>query len=83
MRAETDIRDALSHPIRRQLLCLLAGSSEGRSLMELVPEIPRASVSVVSYHLRFLSRCGTVSLMAASWEDGSPTWRYGTDYAQR
>jgi DNA-binding transcriptional ArsR family regulator len=80
MQSETDIRDALSHPIRREILCLLAHSAEGRSLADLALEMPRAGLSVVSYHLHFLSRCGAVSLGAAPWKDGSPSWRYGSDF---
>jgi DNA-binding transcriptional ArsR family regulator len=75
-----DIKKALNHPVRRQILCSLASSATGRSLAELTREIPRAGISVVSYHLSFLNRCGTVSVSAAPWKDGSPTWRYGSDF---
>lgn len=79
--AGPDIQDALRHPIRREILCALARNAEGRSLIELALEFPRAGISVVSYHLDFLRSCGTVSLSATPWRDGSPTWRYGSDFA--
>lgn len=80
--ATPDIRDALSHPLRREILCALARSVEGRSLAELALEIPRAGISVVSYHVSFLGRCGIVSPAAAPWKDSSPTWRYGSDFTR-
>jgi DNA-binding transcriptional ArsR family regulator len=82
MEAGTDIRDALNHPLRRDLLRALATNPEGRSLTELALEFPRAGVSVISYHLRFLNRCGMASSGAAAWKNGSTTWRYGCDFAR-
>ena len=76
-----DIEIALRHPLRRELLQLLATNPEGRSLVELARELPGTSISTVSYHLHFLGHCGTVSLSTSPWRDGSPTWRYGCDFA--
>lgn len=82
MEAGTDIRDALSHPLRREILRALAVDPEGRSLTELALEFPRPGLSVIGYHLRFLRRCGMASLSTAPWKNGSTTWRYGCDFAR-
>lgn len=77
-----DIREALDHPTRREILRSLARSADGLSVRELAPSIPGAGISAVSYHLAFLARSGTVSLTPGPWRDGSPTWRYGRDFAR-
>ncbi|HEX8752392.1 MAG TPA: helix-turn-helix domain-containing protein [Solirubrobacterales bacterium] len=79
MEVGTDIRDALGHPLRQELLAMLAASPEGLSLAELARRFPHLAISAISYHLRLLGTCGTAS---ATWQDGSQTWRYGVDYAR-
>jgi predicted transcriptional regulator len=79
MEAGTDIRDALSHPLRQELLTALAANPGGLSLAELARRFPRVAVSALAYHLRLLGTCGTAS---TTWRDGSQTWRYGVDYAR-
>jgi DNA-binding transcriptional ArsR family regulator len=56
-------RDALGHPLRRQILRTLNESSEPRSPGEIaVTALPHASVSVVSYHAQVLESCDSVAM---------------------
>jgi DNA-binding transcriptional ArsR family regulator len=56
-------RDALGHPVRRQILRALNDSREPRSPGEIATEtLPHASVSVVSYHAQVLESCDSVAM---------------------
>jgi hypothetical protein len=56
-----ELRSALDHRIRRQILRALAESDSTRRSGDLATAIrPPASVSVVSYHLQVLQRSGTL-----------------------
>ena len=56
-------RDALGHPVRRQILRALNESSKPRSPSEIATAtLPQASVSVVSYHAQVLETCDSVEM---------------------
>jgi DNA-binding transcriptional ArsR family regulator len=56
-------REALNHPVRRQILRTLNRSESPLSPGEIASTgLPDSSLSVVSYHARVLRTCGSVSL---------------------
>jgi DNA-binding transcriptional ArsR family regulator len=58
-------RDALSHPVRRQILRALNDSADPRSPSELATmALPQASLSVIGYHVHVLASCGSIALAA-------------------
>lgn len=64
-------RDALGHPLRRQILRTLNESSEPRSPSDIVATtLPQASVSVVSYHAQVLETCDTVAMTGTRQTEG-------------
>jgi DNA-binding transcriptional ArsR family regulator len=64
-----DLLLALRHPLRRQILHLLAGR-EPRSPRELA-DILEQPLSNVSYHVRILADCGAVKLVRTRQVRGS------------
>jgi DNA-binding transcriptional ArsR family regulator len=68
-------RDALNHPVRRQILRILIASGRPLAPAEIVAAgLPSASLSTVAYHARVLEDSGGVSRSGA----GIPP-RYMTD----
>jgi hypothetical protein len=56
-------QDALGHPLRRQILRALNESGQARSPGEIaLATLPRASVSVISYHAQVLETCDSVAI---------------------
>ena len=54
-------RDALGHPVRREILRMLNASGEPRSVSQIgAAALPHANLSVISYHARVLAVCGSV-----------------------
>jgi len=54
------MRDALGHPLRRQILRLLQAADSPAGAAELAVRM-RCAVSVVSYHAQVLETCSTVA----------------------
>jgi DNA-binding transcriptional ArsR family regulator len=68
-------RDALNHPVRRQILRILTASERPLAPAEIVAAgLPSASLSTVAYHARVLEGSGGVNRAG----DGVPP-RYTTD----
>lgn len=68
-------RDALNHPVRRQILRTLIGSGRPLAAAEIVAAgLPNASLSTVSYHALVLEGTGGVIRTA-----GPTPPRYTTD----
>jgi DNA-binding transcriptional ArsR family regulator len=75
-------RDALDHPVRRQILRTLNQSSEPRSPSEIATAtLPHASVSVVSYHARVLETCDSVAIAGTREVDGDTACLYASKVA--
>jgi DNA-binding transcriptional ArsR family regulator len=75
-------RDALSHPMRRQILRALNGSSEPRSPSEIATAaLPQAGVSVVSYHAQVLETCGSVAMTGIRQVPGGVARLYASKVA--
>ncbi|MGC1165156.1 MAG: hypothetical protein WA862_03525 [Solirubrobacterales bacterium] len=75
-------RDALGHPVRRQILRVLNESSEPRSPSEIVAvALPHASVSVVSYHAQVLATCDSVAVTGTRHVQGDVARLYASKVA--
>ncbi len=75
-------QDALGHPLRRQILRALNESPEPRSPSEIATAaLPRASVSVVSYHARVLESCGSVAIAGTREVQGADASLYASKVA--
>lgn len=58
-------RDALGHPVRREILRALNESAKPRSPRELATAThPQSSLSVISYHAQVLEGCGSIAVSA-------------------
>jgi DNA-binding transcriptional ArsR family regulator len=72
---EESTRDALNHPVRRQILRTLIASGRPLAAAEIVSAgLPGASLSTVAYHARVLEGSGSVS-----HANGDVLPRYTTD----
>lgn len=65
-----EMRDALGHPWRREILRVLHTSRRPRSIGELAIALPPISAARISYHLQALRRNGVVSTGGASAVEG-------------
>jgi hypothetical protein len=75
-------RDALGHPVRRQILRALNESSEPRSPSEIAAAtLPHASVSVVNYHAQVLEVCDSVAIAGTRQVHGGITRLYASKVA--
>lgn len=75
-------RDALGHPLRRQILRTLNDSNEPRSPSEIATAtLPRASVSVVSYHAQVLETCDSVAMTGTRQVPGGIARLYASKVA--
>jgi DNA-binding transcriptional ArsR family regulator len=75
-------RDALGHPLRRQILRALNESSEPRSPGEIAAAaLPYASVSVVSYHAKVLEACDSVAMTGTRQVHGALARLYASKVA--
>jgi DNA-binding transcriptional ArsR family regulator len=75
-------RDALGHPLRRQILRTLNESAEPRSPSEIAATtLPHASVSVVSYHAQVLELCGSVAMSGTRQARGGAARLYASKVA--
>ena len=75
-------RDALGHPVRRQILRALNESGEPRSPSEIVAAaLPHASVSVVSYHARVLETSDSVAMTGTRQAHGDVARLYASKVA--
>lgn len=57
-------RDALGHPVRREILRTLNCSAKPRSSSEIATTLAQANVSVISYHAQVLEGCGSIAVSA-------------------
>ena len=64
-RLDPALRDALAHPIRREVLRTLNRSSQPRGVAEIKAELRTFRLSELSYHLLVLQRSRTVFSMPA------------------
>lgn len=72
---EDRTRDALNHPVRRQILRTLIASDRPLAPVEIVAAgLPSASLSTVAYHARVLEDSGSVSRA-----NGDTPPRYSTE----
>ncbi len=72
-------RDALGHPVRRQILRALNASAEPRSPGEIAAvALPHVNLSVVSYHAQVLEICGSVALADTRQVDGGVARLYAS-----
>jgi DNA-binding transcriptional ArsR family regulator len=75
-------RDALGHPVRRQILRALNESGEPRSPSEIAATaLPNASVSVISYHAQVLETCDSVAMTGTRQVHGSVARLYASKVA--
>jgi DNA-binding transcriptional ArsR family regulator len=75
-------RDALGHPFRRQILRTLNESDGPRSPSEIAATtLPRASVSVISYHAQVLEGCGSVTISGSRPVQGGVARLYASTVA--
>jgi DNA-binding transcriptional ArsR family regulator len=77
-RLDPKVRDALDHPIRRELLRTLNGREETRSVVELGVELRASHLGELSYHLQVLERSGTVTFSAADRGSKPEAVRYAS-----
>jgi hypothetical protein len=75
-------RDALGHPLRRQILRALNASSEPRSPSEIATTtLPSASISVVSYHAQVLEACDSIAMAGTRQVPGGIARLYASKVA--
>jgi DNA-binding transcriptional ArsR family regulator len=75
-------RDALGHPLRRQILRTLNESSEPRTPGEIATAtLPHASVSVVSYHAQVLETRDSVAMTGTRQVPGGVARLYASKVA--
>lgn len=76
------VRDALDHPVRRQILRALNESSEPRSPSEIATmTLPHTSVSVISYHAQVLKTCDSVAVAGTREIQGAAACLYASKVA--
>jgi DNA-binding transcriptional ArsR family regulator len=77
-----ETRDALAHPLRRQILRTLNDSAEPHSPSEIAAmALPHASVSVISYHAQVLEGYGSIAMSGTRQTHGSVTRLYSSKVA--
>jgi len=75
-------RDALGHPVRRQILRALNESSEPRSPGEIAAvTLPHTGVSVVSYHAQVLENCDSIVMTGTRNAHGNVARLYASKVA--
>lgn len=73
------LREALNHQLRRRILRTLNTRSQPQTLAKLSLVDPGGGVSAVSYHLRVLEGCGSVSVSPAPPGEAESVWRYASN----
>jgi DNA-binding transcriptional ArsR family regulator len=75
-------RDALGHPVRRQILRTLNASAEPRSPSEIAAlALPHVDLSVVNYHAKVLEAGGRIELSGTRQVDGGVARLYASRVA--
>jgi DNA-binding transcriptional ArsR family regulator len=75
-------RDALGHPVRREILRTLNASAEPQSASEIgAVALPHANLSVISYHAQVLKVCGSVELAGTRQVSGGVARLYASKVA--
>jgi DNA-binding transcriptional ArsR family regulator len=59
-RLEPELRDALDHPVRREILRTLNGSGRALTSAELAPQLGLLRLSQINYHVQVLAGDGAV-----------------------
>jgi DNA-binding transcriptional ArsR family regulator len=72
---------ALDHPIRRQILRVLARHSSPQTQAEICAGIADTSVSTIGYHLLVLEECGFVSVSGVLTGPGDAERRFASNIA--
>lgn len=73
------LRDALDHPIRREVLRALNRRDGSRSVAEISTELPAFGLGQLGYHLQVLRRSGAVAPVPADLDAGQSRPRYASD----
>jgi DNA-binding transcriptional ArsR family regulator len=75
-------RDALGHPVRRQILRTLNASAEPQSPSEIAAvALPHVNLSVISYHAQVLETSGSVALSGTRQVSGGVARLYASKVA--
>jgi DNA-binding transcriptional ArsR family regulator len=75
-------RDALGHPVRRQILRTLNASAEPQSPSEIAAvALPHVNLSVISYHAQVLEVCGSVAISGTREVSGGGACLYASKVA--
>lgn len=80
-RLDPKLKDALDHPVRRELLRTLSRRARACSMVELDGELRGFNRSKLSYHLQVLRQAGTVTSISvgASTNDGHVVYASAID----
>jgi DNA-binding transcriptional ArsR family regulator len=73
------LRDALDHPIRREVLRTLNRGGRSRSVAEIGTELTAFGLGQLGYHLQILRRSGAVASVPADLGAGQSRPRYASE----
>jgi DNA-binding transcriptional ArsR family regulator len=79
---EPELRDALDHPVRRELLRTLNQGQRPRSVAEIGTELGGFRLGQLGYHLQVLRRSGAVASVSAGLSGGQSQARYASEVAE-
>jgi DNA-binding transcriptional ArsR family regulator len=71
-------RDALGHPVRREILRTLNAGADPRSAGEIAAAFPEVSLSVLTYHAQVLENRGTITVTTGGEEPGGASRLYSS-----
>jgi len=74
-----ELRDALDHPIRRDVLRTLNQSGKSCSVAEIGTDLPAFHPGQLGYHLQVLRRSGAVASVPADLGSGQSRPRYASE----
>jgi DNA-binding transcriptional ArsR family regulator len=73
------MRDALGHPLRREILRMLNESAEPRSSSDIATTtLPHTSLSVIGYHAHVLETCDSIAMTGTRQVHGSAARLYAS-----
>lgn len=76
---DSELHDALDHPVRREVLRALNQNGRARTAAEISAELRPFRLSQVGYHLQVLRRSGTVASGPADLGGGQARARYASE----
>jgi DNA-binding transcriptional ArsR family regulator len=79
---EPRVKDALDHPLRREVVRILSRDRHPRSVTELQAELPPFGPEQLGYHLRVLQEAGVVAAKADGAGAAGAHARYGSAAAE-